>query len=164
MPQINQLPEIYASQIFWLLLVFALIYFGIGKGMVSKIGATVDARDGKIADDLAAAGRARSEADTTEQQYRERMDAARAEAQQATQAAKASAAIDREARIKAADAELAITADQADARLKTAQAQALGQIEDVAAEAAQDIVARVSGLTVDRTEAARAARVALAAA
>ncbi|NWP01118.1 ATPase, partial [Escherichia coli] len=47
MPQLSQIPEIYASQLFWLAIVFALIYFGIGKAMVPKID--------RIAGDLAAA-------------------------------------------------------------------------------------------------------------
>ena len=51
----------------------------------------------------------------------------------------------------------------ADTALKAAQARALGEIESVAAEAAQEIVARVSGLTVDKAAADRAVKAALAA-
>ena len=63
MPQINQLLLVYQSQWFWLLFVLGLIYFVIAKGMAPKIEATVDARDKRIADDLAAAERARAAAD-----------------------------------------------------------------------------------------------------
>ena len=63
MPQIAQILETYASQFFWMLLVFGILYFVIGRGMVSKIDANVEARDRKIADDLAAAEKARAEAD-----------------------------------------------------------------------------------------------------
>ena len=59
MPQINQLPDIFFSQLFWLLVVFGIIYFWIGRGMVPKIQSVVEDRDRKIADDLAAAQRAR---------------------------------------------------------------------------------------------------------
>ena len=59
MPQIDQLPDIFWSQLFWLAIVFGIIFFVIGRGMLPKIEATVDARDAKIADDLAG-GRARS--------------------------------------------------------------------------------------------------------
>ena len=37
MPQISQILETYASQFFWLLIVFGLIYFTIGHGMLPKI-------------------------------------------------------------------------------------------------------------------------------
>ena len=63
MPQIAQILETYASQFFWLMIVFGLVYFTIGHGMLPKVEATMDARNRKIADDLAAAELARAEAD-----------------------------------------------------------------------------------------------------
>ena len=78
MPQINQLALVAYSQFFWLLLVLALIYFGIGHAMLPKIQSTVDSRDKRIADDLAAAQDARTAADETEAAYRARMDSSRA--------------------------------------------------------------------------------------
>ena len=162
MPQIAQLAATYASQFFWLAIVFGLIYFGIGRSMLPKIEATVDARDRKIADDLAAATSARATADATEEAYRLRMADARAEAAKATQQAKADSAEATAARTRAADAELAVLAQEAETRLNAARSQALAGIEDVAAEAAQDIVARISGVTVDRAEAATAVRSAIA--
>lgn len=163
MPQIAQIAATYASQIFWLLIVFGLIYFVIGKGMLPKIEATVDARDQKIASDLAAAEAARAKADETEASYRARIEEARADALKATQDAKSIATAEAEKRVKAADAELAAKAAEADAALKAAQAKALAEIEAVAAEAAQEIVAKVSGITVDRTAAEGAVKTALAA-
>jgi F-type H+-transporting ATPase subunit b len=52
MPQITQLPFIIFSQLFWLAIVFGIIFFGIGRGMLPKIQSTVDARERKIAEDL----------------------------------------------------------------------------------------------------------------
>jgi F-type H+-transporting ATPase subunit b len=80
MPQLNQLALVAYSQLFWLLLVLAVIYFGIGKLMLPKIQSTVEARDKRIADDLAAAQAARVAADETEAAYRARIDESRAEA------------------------------------------------------------------------------------
>jgi len=163
MPQIAQIAATYASQIFWLLIIFGLIYFVIGKGMLPKIEATVDARDQKIASDLAAAEAARAKADETEAAYRARIEEARAAALKATQDAKSAATADAEKRVKAADAELAAKAAEADAALKAAQAKALAEIESVAAEAAQEIVAKVSGIEVDKSAAEGAVKSALAA-
>jgi F-type H+-transporting ATPase subunit b len=161
MPQIAQIAATYASQIFWLLIVFGAIYFVIGRGMLPKITATVEAREQRIADDLAAAERARAKADETEATYRAHMDAARAQSQKLTAEAKAAAATETERRVKASDAILSERAAEADARLRTAQAQALSGIEDVAAEAAQDIVRRLAGMSVDRAEAQNAVKSAL---
>jgi len=80
MPQINQLPFIFWSQLFWLAVVFGLIFFVIGRGMLPKIQGTVELRDAKIAEDLERAQAARSEAEATEAEWRARMDTARAEA------------------------------------------------------------------------------------
>ena len=92
MPQLNQLALVAYSQFFWLAVVLGLIYFVIGKGMLPKIQSTVDARDKSIADDLAAADAARTEADAVEEAYRARMDASRGEAAKLTAKAKADSA------------------------------------------------------------------------
>jgi hypothetical protein len=101
MPQFAQIATTYASQIFWLVIVFGLIYFVIGKGMLPKIDATVGARNDKIASDLAAAESARATADETEAAYRARMDEARAAALKAKQEAKTAATLEAEKRVKA---------------------------------------------------------------
>ena len=62
MPQLSQLALVYQSQWFWLLLVLATIYFVVGRGIVSKVETTVDARDKQIATDLATAERLQAEA------------------------------------------------------------------------------------------------------
>jgi F-type H+-transporting ATPase subunit b len=161
MPQINQLPFIYASQIFWLALTFGLIFFGIGLGMLPKIQSTVAARDKRIADDLAEAERARATADETEAAWRVRMDESRAEAMKLTASAKQETARETEVRTKAADAEANARVEAAEARIRTASEAAMAEIEGVAAEAAQDMVARLADVTVSRERAAAAVKEAL---
>ena len=156
MPQINQLADVLYSQLFWLAITLAVLYFGVGKAMLPKIMGTMDARDDRIADDLAAAQAAREGADATEDAYRTRMNESRAEALKLAAAAKADAARATEARVRAADEGLRAKADEAEARLKTATDAALADIETVAAEAAQDMVQRLAGLKVGKSEANRA--------
>src|SRR5215212_9510967 len=92
MPQLTQLSDVILSQLFWLAVTLGFIYFVIGRGMVPRILSTVDKRDQQIAEDLAAAERAKVEADKTEEAYRERIDASRAEAMKLTGAAKSESA------------------------------------------------------------------------
>ena len=92
MPQIDQISEIFASQLFWLFITFGLVYLIIGRGMLPKISATVDARDKKISDDLEAADRARAAADETAQDMVARLSGAKVTKAQATKAVKASLA------------------------------------------------------------------------
>ena len=161
MPQISQISEIFASQLFWLIVSFGLIYFVIGRGMLPKIEATVDQRDRRISDDLAAAERARAEADAREEAYRAQLEANRAEALKVTQAAKQTSARATEQQVKAADAELDQKIGAAEAEIRKATQAALSDIETVAAEAAQEMVAKLSGASVSREQAAEAVRVAM---
>jgi F-type H+-transporting ATPase subunit b len=70
MPQIAQLSETIASQVFWVLIFFGFIFFVIGRGMVPKVMQTVEARDKQIAADLSAADAARKAADAQEESWR----------------------------------------------------------------------------------------------
>jgi F-type H+-transporting ATPase subunit b len=161
MPQIAQIAETFGSQFFWLFLTFGLIYLVVGRGMVPKISGTVDARDKRIADDLAAAERARGEADAREEAHRAQTELNRAESLKLTQAAKESAARATETRVKAADAETGERVGAAELRIRAAAEAALADIENVAAEAAQEMVAKLSGAQVTRDQAIHAARTAL---
>lgn len=156
MPQINQLSEIIFSQLFWLLLVFGFIYFVIGRGMVPKIQSTVDQREKKIAEDLEAAQRARAAAEETEAAYRARMDASRAEAAKLTQEAKQASGQETEAKVRKAAEQINAKVTTAEGKIREAAASARAEIELVAAEAAQEMVRRLAGISVDR-EAASAA-------
>ncbi|MFS0771835.1 ATPase [Sphingomonas sp. 1P08PE] len=158
MPQISQIAATYASQIFWLLVTFGLLYFVVGRGMVPKIVATVDAREARVAGDLAAAEAARREADRTEEAWRVEMDAARAAALAETSAAKAQALSSAEQQVKAADADLAERAGHHDLAIANAKAEALANLEIVSAEAARDLVARLAGIEVSVDQAANAVR------
>ncbi|ANC86341.1 MULTISPECIES: hypothetical protein [Bacteria] len=158
MPQISQIAATYASQIFWLLITFGILYFGIGKMMVPKVMATVDAREGQIAGDLAAAEQARLAADQVEAAWRAKMDEARAAAHAETTAAKAQAVKATESQIKSIDVELAERLAHHDLAVGNAKAQAMLNLQAVAAEVTQDLVAKVSGLTVGIDAAADAVR------
>ena len=162
MPQLNQLMLVYQSQWFWLLLVLAVIYFGIAKGMVPKIENVVEDRNKRIADDLAAAEQARAETDETEDRARAADEAARAEAQSIAATAKDKSAKAAEKRIAKAEAAIAAQAAEAEANLAAARAEAVASLEAVAAEAAQQIVAKVSGASVSQGEAAASVKAVMA--
>ena len=160
MPQIDQIASIYASQLFWLVLVFGLILIG-SYAMLPKIQGTVEQRDARISSDLAAAEKARADADAAEEAYQARLSASRGEAQAAAAKAKAEAAIAAEKRVKAADADIAARVAEAENQLQAQQAEAVAGIETVAVEATQEIVAKVAGLKVDKRAATKAVKTAL---
>ena len=161
MPQLDQLPDVVLSQLFWLALVLGFIYFVIARGMVPKIQATVDQRDQRIADDLAAAERAKADADATEEAYRQKMDESRAEAMKLTGAAKQEGALATEKRLAKADKSIQDKAAKAEAKVRESRQVALANLEGVAAELTQDIASKIAGLSVSKDDAAKAVKAAV---
>ena len=142
MPQIAQIGEIYASQLFWLAIFFGAIFVVIGLGMLPRIQSTVDARDARIAADLEAARGAREAADSLEEDYRAAMDKSRAEAAKLAAEAKADAARATEKSVAKADKAIGAKIDKAMVRIGDARTAALAEIEGVAAEATGQLVGR----------------------
>src|SRR3546814_7964245 len=93
-------------------------------------------------------------------QYRQQNDAARAAAQKAVQDAKDKAARDAEKRLAKIDAALGGKMAAAEADVAAARKSAMAEIESVAAEAAGDLVAKLSGVTVAATDAKAAVKAA----
>jgi F-type H+-transporting ATPase subunit b len=155
-PQLSQLALVYQSQWFWLLLVLGAIYFFVGRGIVPKVEATVDQRDAQISADLAEAERLRAEADATEEAWRARINEAHAEAQALAHDAKDRSLRDSEKRVSAADRKLSAKAEEAAKALDEARQSALAEIEALAAGAARDIVAKLTGAKVDDKAARKA--------
>lgn len=162
MPQIAQIAETYASQIFWMLITFGFVFFVIGRGMVPKVQATADARDAKITGDLDAAKAAFARADEAEADYRARDAESRSTAQATLARAKADAAKATEVKLAAADAEIADLIGAADARIQAATTAAMVEIETVVADVARDMVARISGVEASDEAARHAVKAALA--
>jgi F-type H+-transporting ATPase subunit b len=129
--------------------------------MVPKIQSTVDQRDQRIADDLAAAEKAKADADATEEAYRAKMDESRAEAMKLTGAAKQEGALATEKRLAKADKSIQDKAAKAEARLRESRQAALANLEGVAAELTQDIADKVAGISVGKADAAKAVKEAL---
>jgi F-type H+-transporting ATPase subunit b len=161
MPQIAQLPEIWSSQLFWLLVIFGLVYFIVGKTMLPKVLDTVGLRDKQIGDDLAAAQAARDAADEQEDAWRKRENANRAAAHALVNEAKAKAAASTAQKLAAAQGTIDSRLSEAEQRIAAARAEAGSEIQSVAAEAAQDIVSRLAGITVDKAAASAAVKKAM---
>jgi F-type H+-transporting ATPase subunit b len=153
----------FVPQLVWLAIFFAILYFGIVQMTLPKLGRTMAAREDQVTGDIAAAERAKAEADTTAASYAESIDAAHKAARSSIGEAKAKAAANVEAAVKAGNAALAEQAAAADAKLAVARNKALGEVESVAADAAADIVERLTGTRPDAALVSNAAKSAMAA-
>ena len=86
------------------------------------------------------------------------MDAARAEAAQLAQDARQASARDTEAKVKKAVDKISFKVESAEGKIRDALAAARAEIEAVAAEATQDMVVRLTGIKVDKKDAAQAVK------
>src|SRR5688500_15289978 len=73
--------ETFASQLVWLTLTFVLLYVLMARVALPRIGAIMDERRARIADDLAQAERLKGESDAALAAYEKALADARARAQ-----------------------------------------------------------------------------------
>ena len=78
MPQLN--PEYWASQIFWLVIIFLSIYLLISKIFIPKIKSNIDMRESKIRKDLEEAKTFREEAEKKLKIYKDLIESAKLDA------------------------------------------------------------------------------------
>jgi F-type H+-transporting ATPase subunit b len=153
---------VFLPQMVWLAIFFAILYFGIVRLTLPKVGRVIAQRDAQVTGDLGVAETSKKEADRLRAEH----DAGVARAQEAARArvAEAQAAAARSLEAKLAQSKAGVEARQAeaDAALAKARGDALGQIERVAAEAAAEIVTKLTGTRPPESDAADAARAALA--
>jgi F-type H+-transporting ATPase subunit b len=150
LPQLNA--ATFPSQIFWLLVSFAALYWLFSRKALPRVGEILEARQERIAADLDRAATLRAEAEEALRRHQ----AVIAEAQ-ATAAAELKATQDRlmaEAAKRQAglEAELQQKLAEAESRIGGAKDAALAQVQAVAAEVASAAVRRLAGIDVAAEE------------
>ena len=89
------------------------------------------------------------------------MDATRSEAMKLAQEAKQQAAQDQEKKLKAVDADIGTRVAAAEERIRASVGEAMSEIEAVAAEAARELVGKLTGREVAPEEARQAVKASL---
>ena len=146
----------YASQIFWLIISFIVLYFLVSRVAVPRISDVLEERQGRIANDLDKAERLKKEAEQVHAEYEKSLRDARERAHSILRAAQ------EELTAKAAEAEernrdqIAGMLRGAEERIRAAQADAVGNIRSVASAVASDAVSRLSGMRVPEERIGRA--------
>ena len=151
MPQFNF--ATFPSQIFWLIVCFAALYFLLARTALPKIGAVLEARQRKIDDDLERATELELEALTT---YESELDTAREKAQSAIRQTTEEMAAEAEQQHQKLATKLAADVEAAEAQITAARKDALAHIQQVANDAARAATARLIGVEVDESQAGEA--------
>jgi F-type H+-transporting ATPase subunit b len=146
----------WPGQIAWFLIIFFAVMAFMRLFAVPKVGGTIDAREGKIAGDIADARRMKDEADAQAQAAAAEAAQARAAAQKVGAEARAKAQAEIAARLAEEEAKLAATGAQAEARIATAREAAMSNVAGIAADTAQAIVQKLTGKSATAAELAAA--------
>jgi len=146
----------WPGQMVWMLAIFLTLYALFTFVFVPRVGGTIAAREDKIGGDIGEARRLRDEAEAQSKAAAEELAQARARAQKFAADAKASAAAEAARRQAEEESRLAQVLADAEGRIGAARAEAMSQVRGIAAEAADAIVARLTGQGADPAEVERA--------
>jgi F-type H+-transporting ATPase subunit b len=150
LPQFD--PQWWSGQIVWLLIIFAVLYVVLSKILLPKVGGTIDAREGKIAGDIADARRLKAEAEAQAAAAAADMAEARGRAQKMASDAKAKSAAEAATRQAAEEAKLAERLSVAEAEIRAARDQAMTNVQAIAIETAQAIVEKLTGVAASAAD------------
>lgn len=147
MPQFD--PSSFASQLFWLAVMFAALYWVVARLAVPRIGEVLEQRARVIQDDLDRAQALKAETDRALAAYDKTIADARAQAYEHMKAMQADMKAIADKRTTEVSTEVAAQITQAEGRINAAKQAALESIKGVAAETARDVVAKLAGLSPD---------------
>ncbi|MGV6871413.1 F0F1 ATP synthase subunit B [Pseudochelatococcus sp. B33] len=153
--------ETYASQLFWLALTFAFLYWFVSKIALPRIGSVIEERRQRIDTDLADAATLKAQADEAFKAYETGLAAAKSNAQTIAEETRARLAGESEARRKVLEQELSAKIASAETAIAETKTQALSHVGEIATEAASTIVERLLGSAPPAGEVEKAVKSAL---
>ncbi|MEQ8966489.1 MAG: F0F1 ATP synthase subunit B' [Azospirillaceae bacterium] len=143
MPQFD--PSSFASQIFWLIVTFVILYLLMSRVALPRIGEVLEERSERISNDLDRAEQLRKQADEVVEQYEAALSKARSEASAIMAQANQDIAAASSERQTAFQAELDKKIDEAEDRIGKARDEAMGQVRDIAIEASRGVAEKLVG-------------------
>jgi F-type H+-transporting ATPase subunit b len=148
MPQFE--PTWFASQIFWLIIVFFVFYRLLKALVIPGVAGVLADRDARIQGDLDLAQSRRDELESMRAAYEADLAKARADAQAELGATQARIAEQQAAALDEGSKELAVQADKAERRIAEEKSAALNDLRSVAVDVAAAASSRLVAGTVDR--------------
>lgn len=143
MPQLDF--TTFGNQIFWLLVVLAVIYWVLSRIALPRIGGVISDRQGAITGDLMAAEEFKQKAKEAEAAYDKALADARAEAGKIIAANKAEMQKELDAAIAHADAEIGARSAESEKRIGEIRASAVEDARSVAREVTAALVENFGG-------------------
>ena len=150
----------WPSQLFWLVVIFAVGYIFMARLVTPRIGSVLEERRTRLEGDLTRAREASAEAAQTRADYEASLDEARNEAAEFARKAASEAQSKAEAAEAKAAKKMAGKIGKAEEALASARAEAESNLTAIAAEAAIDAASQIAGVKATKTQANQAVKAA----
>lgn len=136
-------PQTFASQLFWLVIAFALLYVLMAKVAIPRVGAIIENRQKRIDDDIAEAGRLKQQSDEAVAAYEKALADARSRAQTIANETRERQQAAADASRKALEYQLNAKLAEAEKTIAATKQAAMSNVRGIAADAAKAIVERL---------------------
>ncbi|MFB2549514.1 F0F1 ATP synthase subunit B [Ensifer soli] len=146
----------FSSQLVWLAITFGLFYYLVQKVILPRIGAILEHRQDRIAQDLDEAARFKAEADAAVATYEQELAAARAKGNAIANGARDAAKAKADAERTAIETDLSARIAAAESNIAEIKAKALADVGAIATETASAVVSHLIGQPVPEGEIAAA--------
>ena len=143
MPQLD--PTYWASQVFWLILIFTLLYLALSKIFIPKIKESIDDRENKIKDDLDESQELKNLAELKLKEYEVTIEDAKKEVQKIIFESKKKLSIEIQNKKKKFEKEIETEIKSAEQEIRILKKESLGSISTISEEMASKIIEMVSG-------------------
>jgi F-type H+-transporting ATPase subunit b len=141
--------ETFASQLFWFVIAFVLLYVIVSRFALPRVGGIIAARQGAIDGDLAEAQQLKNESDAALKAYETELATARANAQAIGSDIRDKLNKQADEERKHLEERLAHKLADAEKSIATTRAAAMTNVRAIAADAAAAIVQRLAGVAPD---------------
>jgi F-type H+-transporting ATPase subunit b len=143
MPQLD--PTYWASQAFWLILIFTLLYLTLSKIFIPKIKESIDDRENKIKDDLDEAQKLKLIAEEKLKEYETTIENAKKEVLKVIFDSKNQLSAEIQSKKKGIEKEIEKELKNAEKELEILKRDSLTDISTISEEMASKVVEQVSG-------------------
>lgn len=137
--------DTFGTQLIWLALSFAVLYFVLSRLALPRIGAILDDRKARIDTDLGAAEASRQKTDAAIASYETALAEARSKAHAIAEETRESLRADIDAKRAAVEADLGTKMAEAESRIQATKTEALRHVDDIAAETVEAVVGQLVG-------------------
>ena len=149
MPQLD--PTYWASQAFWLVLIFTLLYLALSKLFIPKIKESIDDRENKIKDDLDEAQKLKSIAEEKFKEYKITIENAKKDAQKIIFESKKKLSLEIQNKKKEFEKEIDLEVKNVEQEIKNLKKDSLTSISTISEEMTSKVIEMVSGVPLNQS-------------